>query len=51
MKDREIVGYYTTAEDARITGEKFFKGEPFSIQKVTDVAIDLGFFSHAVHIG
>ncbi|MBI4082744.1 MAG: hypothetical protein HY423_09050 [Candidatus Lambdaproteobacteria bacterium] len=49
MKDGEIVGYYSTAEDARQTGERFFANQPYSIQQVTDVLIDLGFFSHAVH--
>lgn len=51
MKDGEIIGYYSSAEDAQITADKFFEGKPFSIQQVTDTAIDLGFFSHAVHIG
>ena len=51
MKDGKIISYYSTAEDARITGERFLEGGPYSVQKVTDSAIDLGFFSHAVHLG
>ena len=46
MKDQEIIGYYTSADDAKLTGELLYKGEPFSLQRVTDGSIDLGFFSH-----
>jgi Family of unknown function (DUF5678) len=50
MKDGEVVGYYTTLEDAYMTANKFYPNEPYSVQKVTDVAVDLGFFSHAVSV-
>jgi Family of unknown function (DUF5678) len=50
MKDGEVVGYYSTLEDAYTTANRFFNGEAFSVQKVTDIQVDLGFFSHAVHI-
>lgn len=48
MHDREIVSYYSTWEDARTTGEKFYNGI-YSIQEVTDQPEDLGFFSHAIN--
>ncbi len=48
MKDGQAVGYYTTIEDAYMTANQFYKNEPFSVQKVTDTPVDLGFFSHAV---
>ncbi len=51
MKDGQVIGYYSTIEDAYMTANKFYEYEPFSVQKVTDVPIDLGFFSHAVRIG
>ena len=51
MKDGEIIGYYTTVEDAKLTGDLMYKGEPFSVQLVTNGSIDLGFFSHAINLG
>jgi hypothetical protein len=51
MKDGQVIGYYSTLEDAYMTANKFYAEEPFSVQKVTDIPIDLGFFSHAVRIG
>ena len=48
MKDGAAVGFYTTLEDAYTTANQFYKHQPFSVQKVTDIPVDLGFFSHAV---
>ena len=50
MKDGEVVGFYSTLEDVYVTARKFYPSEPFSVQKVTDLPVDLGFFSHAVSI-
>jgi len=50
MKSGKVVGYYSTLEDAYVTAEQFFSDEPFSVQKVTETPVDLGFFSHAVDI-
>jgi len=33
------------------TGQKLFADGLFSVQKITGEPIDLGFFSHAVHLG
>jgi hypothetical protein len=49
MKDGAAVGFYSTLEDAYMTANQFYKDQPFSVQKVTNVAVDLGFFSHAIH--
>lgn len=51
MKDGQVIGFYTTLEDAYMTANKFYPNEPYSVQKVTDVPIDLGFFSHAMRVG
>jgi len=51
IRDEKIQGYFDTILDAETTGSKLFKDSLFSIQQVTDKAIDLGFFSHAVHMG
>jgi len=50
MQNGEVVGFYTTLEDVYVTAEKFIGKKPYSVQKVTDIAVDLGFFSHAVDI-
>lgn len=46
MRDREIVAYYPSAGDANRAGLSAFPDEIFSIQEVTDIAVDLGFYSH-----
>jgi hypothetical protein len=49
MKDGEVIGFYSTLEDAYMTANQFYKDQPFSVQRVTDTPVDLGFFSHALH--
>jgi hypothetical protein len=48
MKDGAAVGFYSTLDDAYMTANQFYKDQPFSVQRVTDTPVDLGFFSHAV---
>jgi hypothetical protein len=48
MRDAEIVEFFDTVRDAFVTGQKLFSDQRFSVQEVTDAAIDLGFFSHAL---
>jgi hypothetical protein len=50
MHDGAPVGYYTTLDDAYTTAHRFLSEKPFTVQKVTDAAVDLGFFSHAIPI-
>ena len=47
MKDRKILGYYSSAEDARVAAASFIKDGLYSIQHVTDISINLGFFNYA----
>jgi hypothetical protein len=47
IRNCEVVDFYETVLDAQSIGEKLFKDDLFSIQKVTDATIDLGF----VHLG
>jgi len=51
MRNCEVVGFYDTVLDAQSIGEKLFKDNLFSVQRVTDIPIDLGFYSYAVHLG
>lgn len=50
MSSGELVGVYSTLDDAYTTAGKFLRGSQFSVQKITNIPVDLGFFSHAVHI-
>lgn len=47
LNNKSIVGIYDTIRDAQTTGNKLFPDQLYSIQKVSEVAMDLGFFSHA----
>jgi hypothetical protein len=49
MKDGQIVGFFNTAMDAYVAGEAQLGLGNFSMQKVVDEPIDLGYFSHGVH--
>lgn len=51
IRDGEIITCYTTLEDAYATATRFYPDGRFSVQKITDEPVDLGFFSHALHIG
>jgi hypothetical protein len=51
MRNREFIGFYDTAVDALTSANQLFSDGLFSIQRVTDKAIDLGFYSHAMHLG
>lgn len=48
MKDRKILGFYSTAADAYQAAQTFIPDGIFSIQEVTDSSINLGYFTHAV---
>jgi hypothetical protein len=50
IRHQEIIGFYDTVIDAQMTGARFFKDGIFSVQQVSGMAIELGFYSHAVHL-
>ena len=50
LKNRKVLGYYSNAVDARTAAEAFISDKLYSIQRVTDTSVDLGYFSHAVHL-
>jgi hypothetical protein len=50
MKAGEIIDYFSTAEDARTAGDRFIKDKIFSIQQVSDAALNLGFYTNAIVI-
>ena len=48
MKGGAILGFYSNALDARTAAEAFIADRLYSIQRVTDISVDLGYFSHAL---
>jgi hypothetical protein len=48
MRDGAIVAFFDTVRDADVAGQMLYADGRYSVQEVTDVAADLGFFSHAV---
>jgi hypothetical protein len=51
IRDAEIKAFYDTIVDAQTIGNQLFSDGLFSIQRVYEDAVDLGFFSHAMHMG
>lgn len=51
IRHKKIEGFYETVVDAVTAGNKLYLDGIFSVQPVTDAAIDLGFYSHAGHVG
>lgn len=51
LHDRSISGIYDTIRDAQTAGEKLFPDKRYSIQQITDVPINLGYFSYADSLG
>lgn len=49
MHDQEAVEFFDSARDAMVFGSKTYKDSVFSVQEVTQSAVDLGWFSHAPH--
>jgi len=47
LQKKSISGIYDTVRDAQTAGDKLYPDKIYSIQKITDVAINLGFFSYA----
>ncbi len=47
MHNKEAVKFFDTARDAMIYAAEKYKDNIFSVQEVTEKAVDLGWFSHA----
>lgn len=48
IRHQKILGYYDTVTDAVTAGNSSYSDKIFSVQQVTEVPTDLGFYSHAV---
>ena len=51
LRDRKIVGYYDTVADTVGVANKLYSDGLFSIQQVTNIPVDLGYYSHAGDVG
>jgi len=51
IRSCEVVDFYDTAGEAVADGARRFGVEPFSVQRVINRPIDLGFLSHAADNG
>jgi hypothetical protein len=49
MRDGGVVGLFDTAMEAYTAGKMQFGLGNFSMQKIIDRPVDLGYFSHAMH--
>jgi hypothetical protein len=49
MRHGKIINFYDTLADAVSTGNAIYKDRLFSVQRVTDQPVDLGFLSHAMY--
>lgn len=47
LRDCELIGLFESASAAHFAGEQRFDDNLFSVQKVEEGAINLGFFSYA----
>lgn len=50
MKNKKIIGFYSTSRDAYSAAQQFIADGIFSIQQVTEASIDLGFYTNAVPV-
>ena len=48
LRNQKVVGFYDTVADAVSAAGALYPDGRFSVQQVTDVATNLGFYSHAV---
>ena len=48
MRQGKLVQVLDTARDAMVVGHAQFEDGLFSVQEITDRAVDLGFYSHAM---
>lgn len=50
LKDGRIINFFSSAEDARNAAASFIPDGLYSIQQVTDMPVNLGFYTHAVPV-
>ena len=48
LRDEKIVAFFSNIRDAVHHGQRNYEDGLYSVQEVTDTAVDLGWFSHVV---
>lgn len=48
IRQQAIIGYYDTVGDAVKAAQTAYPDELYSVQQITDLPINLGYFSHAL---
>jgi len=51
IRDCNVTGIYDTIRDAQTAASQLYSDGLYSIQQITNAIGDLGFYSHAVHLG
>jgi hypothetical protein len=49
MRHGTVLDYFESALDAQIAGNQRFQDQLFSIQRIQEVAEELGHYAHALH--
>jgi hypothetical protein len=51
LRNEELVDIFDSMADAERAGRRLYPDGLFSVQRITDRTVDLGYFSHAEHFG
>jgi len=51
LRKEKLIHIFDSAGDAKIFAEAQFPDGLFSIQQITNRVVELGYFSHAMHLG
>lgn len=50
MRGEKVVHVFDSVHDAVVFAKEKYDDDLFSVQKITKQAVDLGIFSHAIHV-
>jgi hypothetical protein len=48
MKNQKVIGFFSSPYDAKTAAESFIEDGIYSIQHVTDAALNIGYFTYAI---
>ena len=51
LRDGELIEVFDSMADAERAGRRLYEDGLFSVQRITDQKVDLGYFSHALYLG
>ena len=50
MRGKKVEQIFDSVHDAVVFAKEKYDDDLFSVQKISEQAVDLGFFSHAIHV-